>query len=134
MEDITMFGIAGMPAIMVICLVAGIAAKNIRAISDKWIPVICGVLGGILGAVGMNIMPEFPAHDYISAVAVGAISGLAATGVHQIYKQFTKDDLQAQLNYYKIMAQDSENCYVQAVSEANEMREKLYPEEEGAND
>lgn len=91
MEDITMFGIAGMPAIMVICLVAGIAAKNIQAISDKWIPVICGVLGGILGAVGMHIMPEFPAHDYISAVAVGAISGLAATGAHQIYKQFYKE-------------------------------------------
>lgn len=134
MEEITMFGIAGLPAILIICLLAGIAVKNIRAINDKWIPVICGVLGGILGAVGMNVMPEFPASNYISAVAVGIVSGLAATGAHQIYKQFTKNDLQAQLDYYKSMAQDNENCYLQAASVANELREKLYPEEEEKND
>lgn len=91
MEDITMFGIAGMPAIMIICLVVGLAAKNSKSINDKWIPVICGVFGGILGAVAMNIMPNFPANDYISAIAVGIVSGLAATGAHQIYKQFTKE-------------------------------------------
>lgn len=48
------------------------------------------VVGGILGAVGMNIMPDFPAADYINAVAVGAVSGLAATGVNQVYKQANK--------------------------------------------
>ena len=47
-------------------------------------------VGGVLGAVGMNIMPDFPAADYINAVAVGAVSGLAATGVNQVYKQAKK--------------------------------------------
>jgi len=35
----------------------------------------------------MYIMPDFAATDYISAVAVGIVSGLAATGVHQVAKQ-----------------------------------------------
>ena len=45
------------------------------------------VIGGILGAVGMGIIPDFPASDYITAVAVGMFNGLAATGVNQVYKQ-----------------------------------------------
>ena len=36
-------------------------------------------------------MPDFPAPDALTAVAVGIVSGLAATGAHQIYKQRTKD-------------------------------------------
>jgi len=34
-------------------------------------------------------MPDYPAQDYITAVAVGIVSGLAATGVNQVYKQLT---------------------------------------------
>ena len=39
----------------------------------------------------MRIMPDFPATDYITAVAVGIVSGLAATGVNQIGKQLGKE-------------------------------------------
>ena len=81
------FGIASVAAITVIAFLVGLAAKNIPAIGNQWIPVICAVVGGALGAVGMNIMPDFPATEYITAVAVGIVSGLAATGVHQIGKQ-----------------------------------------------
>ena len=81
------FGIASVAAITVIAYLVGLAAKNIPALDDKWIPVICAVVGGVLGVVGMNIMPDFPATEYITAVAVGIVSGLAATGVHQIGKQ-----------------------------------------------
>ena len=48
------------------------------------------VVGGALGALGMGTIPDFPATDYITAVAVGAVSGLAATGVNQMYKQMNK--------------------------------------------
>ena len=52
------------------------------------IVVICYLIGlGVLGAVGMYVMPEFPANDIMTAVAVGIVSGLASTGVNQIYKQ-----------------------------------------------
>lgn len=86
--DITTLGTC--VAIVAICYVVGMACKAAQRIPDEWIPVIMAVVGGILGAVGMNIMPDFPAADYINAVAVGAVSGLAATGVNQVYKQATK--------------------------------------------
>ena len=48
---------------------------------------MCAVLGGILGAVGLYIMPGFPAGDAITAAAIGVVSGLAATGAQQAVKQ-----------------------------------------------
>jgi len=80
------FGITGIAAITVLCFLAAQGAKA-TAIDNKWLPVICGGLGGVLGIVGMRIMPDFPAQDIITAAAVGVVSGFAATGVHQAYKQ-----------------------------------------------
>lgn len=79
-------GITGIAAITVICY---LAAECIKAtvLDNKWLPVICGALGGVLGVVAMFIMPEFPGGDYITAVAIGIVSGLAATGANQIGKQ-----------------------------------------------
>ena len=86
--DITTLGTC--VAIVAICYVVGMACKAAQKIPAEWSPVIMAVVGGVLGAVGMNIMPDFPAADYINAVAVGAVSGLAATGVNQVYKQAKK--------------------------------------------
>lgn len=86
------FGIAGVAAITVIAYLVGLAVKNIPSVDDKWIPVICAAVGGALGAVGMHIMPDFPATEYITAVAVGIVSGLAATGINQVVKQLGKED------------------------------------------
>ena len=61
--------------------------KNIK---DEAIPVIVGIIGGILGVVGMYVIPDFPAQDVLNAIAVGIVSGLASTGVNQIYKQAKK--------------------------------------------
>lgn len=81
-------GIAGVAAITVICYLAAELIKA-TALDNKWLPVICGVLGGVLGVAAMLIMPDYPANDYITAVAVGIVSGLAATGVNQIGKQLS---------------------------------------------
>ena len=83
------FGIASVAAITVICYLAAQVVKA-TALDNKWLPVICGVLGGALGAacLALNI-PDFPATDYITAVAVGIVSGLAATGANQVYKQLS---------------------------------------------
>ena len=83
--DITQIGTS--LAIVVICYLIGLGAKTIPAVKDNQIPVIVGAFGGVLGAVGMYVMPEFPANDIMTAVAVGIVSGLASTGVNQIYKQ-----------------------------------------------
>ena len=73
-------------AIVVICYLIGLGVK-VSPIKDELIPVIVGVCGGILGVVGMYVMPDFPANDILNAIAVGITSGLASTGVNQIYKQ-----------------------------------------------
>ena len=77
-------------AIVALSYVVGLGCKAAQKIPDEWIPVIMAVVGGILGALGMGTIPDFPASDYITAVAVGAVSGLAATGVNQMYKQMNK--------------------------------------------
>ena len=79
-------------AIVVITYLIGIAVKAINGISDEWIPVIVGACGGILGVVGMYVMPEFPAQDILNAIAIGIVSGLASTGVNQVYKQLLEKD------------------------------------------
>ena len=81
-----LMGITGVAAITVIAYLLGEFAKASR-LDNKWIPIICGVAGGALGLLGMAVMPAFPAEDVISAVAVGIVSGLAATGANQIVKQ-----------------------------------------------
>ena len=77
-------------AIVAICYLVGMAVKASEKIKDNYIPVIVGTVGGILGVVGMYVMPEFPAHDILNAIAVGIVSGLASTGVNQLGKQLTK--------------------------------------------
>lgn len=77
-------------AIVVITYLIGLAAKQTSLIKDSWIPVIVGAAGGILGAVGMYVIPDFPATDIMNAVAVGIVSGFASTGVNQVFKQVKK--------------------------------------------
>jgi len=80
-------------AIVVITYLVGMLCKTISAIKDELIPVIVGFVGGILGVVGMYIIPDFPAQDILNAIAVGVASGLASTGVNQVYKQnFVKSE------------------------------------------
>lgn len=74
-------------AIVMICYIVGMGCKASKRISDEWIPVIMAIIGGVLGAVGMGVIPDFPATDYITAVAVGMFNGLSATGVNQVIKQ-----------------------------------------------
>lgn len=88
MGDFTQMGTV--LAITVIAYLVGYAAKLIPRIKDEAIPVIVGLCGGILGAIGMYVIPDFPAHDIINAMAVGVVSGLASTGVNQVWKQAKK--------------------------------------------
>ena len=86
--DITGLGIVGVAGITVLCYLAALGIKA-TPLDNKWLPVICGVVGGGLGVAGMYIMPDFPASDLITAIAVGIVSGLAATGANQVFKQLS---------------------------------------------
>ena len=82
----------GIVAVPVITVIVFLIAELVKALLDdnRWIPVICGFSGGILGMVAMFLMPEYPAKDYLTACAVGIVSGLAATGAHQVYVQLVR--------------------------------------------
>jgi hypothetical protein len=85
--DITTMGTV--LAITVITYVIGEAVKVIPFIKNELIPVIVAISGGILGVVGMHVIPDFPAQDVLNAISVGMVSGLASTGVNQAFKQLS---------------------------------------------
>ena len=87
METMENFGMATVVVLTVISYLVGEAVKLVPAVPRNYIPVICGFVGGCLGAVAMHIIPDYPAGDYLTAIAVGIVSGFGATGVHQVYKQ-----------------------------------------------
>lgn len=86
------FGIANVAAITVLCylIAAGLKATSL---DNKWLPVVCGVTGMILGIAALYLgIPDFPASDPLNAAAIGAVSGFAATGINQVGKQLGRDN------------------------------------------
>lgn len=69
------------PSIVVFCGICGFILKKwIKDVDNKWIPTfVCG-LGIIVGVL------SFGAN--FKAVLMGAVSGLASTGIHQLIKNF----------------------------------------------
>ena len=66
-----------------ICLCVGYVIKKwIKDVDNKWIPTVCAVLGVIL-AIWMNGWSVSP-----SIILSGLFSGLASTGLHQLFKQY----------------------------------------------
>ena len=104
-------------AIMLICFLAGLCWKKSK-LNDKWIPCIVGALGGILGAIALYVMPNFPAKNVLDAIADGIFSGFSAVGVHQVWKQLfsgpdtslTWDEYQADKGHVTVLnAEDNYN-------------------------
>lgn len=84
------FGIATVAAITALVYIIGLGVKASN-LDNKWIPVIAGVSGVILGIMALYAgVPDFPATDPLTAAAVGGASGLAATGLHQAKKQLSE--------------------------------------------
>lgn len=66
-----------------ICLCIGFIVKKwIKDVDDKFIPTICAVLGVFL-AIWLNGWTVTPA-----IILSGLLSGLASTGLHQLFKQY----------------------------------------------
>ena len=79
--DISFITSMYIPVIMAACLIVGFIVKKwIKDIDNKWIPTIVTVLGAIL-AVAMDKGIS------IDVIIAGAASGLASTGLHQLFKQ-----------------------------------------------
>lgn len=80
--------------IVVICYLIGAGLKAIgNETLDKFIPWLCGAIGGGLAVIVFNTIPNLlPATNWLTALAIGIVSGLAATGANQLWKQFTKEE------------------------------------------
>ena len=79
------------PSITVICYLFAELFKVIIFKDEnkyKYVPIIVGFIGGILGLVMEIINPI--TQDYFSSIMIGIISGLASTGANQIIKQLKK--------------------------------------------
>ena len=75
-----------LPIVLGICLcVCYIVKKWISDVDNKYIPTIVAVLGVFIATwiSGWNITPE--------VILSGLISGLASTGMHQVFKQFIEN-------------------------------------------
>lgn len=69
------------PEVVALCLVLGFIIKQwVKDVDNKWIPTIVAVVG-IASAVVLNGLT-------VGAVVGGAVSGLASTGLHQLFKQW----------------------------------------------
>ncbi len=85
-----MMDLIGIPAIVVISYMITETFKMF--INKKYLPIIAGISGGVLGVLSFVLQIDImPATDIISALAIGIISGLAATGSNQILKQIKKE-------------------------------------------
>ena len=77
------FGIAGVAAITVIAWLIGETVKN-TGLDNKWIPVICGLCGGVLGMLGMKksgreptvLFRFFLSKSYIRVPLMGIFTGV----------------------------------------------------------
>lgn len=88
MEFVNSLGVATVPALVVIAFGFGLIAKAIPQLDNKWIPVICVTVGAIFGVLALYTgMAGFEPTDWITAMAVGIVSGFGATGVDQMVKQ-----------------------------------------------
>lgn len=85
-------GIVSVAAITIICYLIGEVLKAWDKFDDRKIPVIMGCLGAVLGLVAFFTAPSIiPTDNYIVAIAIGIVSGFAATGIDQIMKQASKE-------------------------------------------
>ena len=62
-------------------------------IMKKYLPVVAGASGLILGIISFYLVPELIGNtNLLTSIAIGIVSGLAATGSNQILKQIRKEE------------------------------------------
>ena len=79
-----------MPIITAACLCIGYVMKKWLPTDDKWIPTVLAIFGALSGLLLFGV-------DY-EGIVKGMVSGLAAVGLHQVFKQHMKLDLQTSFN------------------------------------
>lgn len=70
------------PVIVGLCLVVGYLFKHVTSADNRFIPIVVTVLG-----VALSIWISWP-EITPEVILSGAVSGLASTGMHQLFKQW----------------------------------------------
>lgn len=79
------------PTVTVICYLITETFKLF--IKKKYLPVISGLTGAILGVIAYLLAPSLIENtNILTAISIGIVSGLAATGSNQIFKQLKKGE------------------------------------------
>ncbi|MDE5868233.1 MAG: phage holin family protein [Anaeroplasmataceae bacterium] len=89
--------ITSVPVIAIICYLVGEFFKLVilkKKTRYKFIPVIVGSIGGVLGLIIYFVSPEllFNATNPFAAIIIGIVSGLASTGGNELIKQILKKE------------------------------------------
>ena len=89
--------ITSIPVIAIICYLVGEFFKLVilkKKSRYKFIPVIVGSIGGVLGLIIYFVSPEllFNATNPFAAITIGIISGLASTGGNELVRQILKKE------------------------------------------
>ncbi len=84
--DLTFITKMYVPIIVAACLIVGyIVKKWINDVDNKYIPTIVCILGAVLGCVVNQSID-------VNVIVAGAASGLASTGLHQVYKNLIEKE------------------------------------------
>ena len=75
--DLTFITQHYIPVVLVACLVH---IKWLEAVSNQYIPSILAILGAVLGCVAIGAVS-------LESIVYGAVTGLASTGLHQVFSQ-----------------------------------------------
>ena len=86
MENLQFLQDLYVPIVMVICLCVGYVLKHwVKDVNDRIIPTVLAILGAICACVN--------AWDVsLELIASGAVTGLASTGLHQLFKQMVEKE------------------------------------------
>ena len=86
MENLQFISKFYVPVVMVICLSVGYILKHwMKDVNDRIIPTVLAILGAVCACIN--------AWDIsLEIIASGAVTALASTGVHQMFKQMIEKE------------------------------------------
>lgn len=86
MENLQFLQELFVPIVMAICLCVGYVLKHwIKDVDNRIIPTVLMVLGAVCACVNAKGIT-------LELIAAGAVTGLASTGLHQMFKQWVEKE------------------------------------------
>ena len=83
--DMTFFETLVNPLTVAACLILGFIVKKwVKDVDNKYIPTLVAVFGAVLSCVILHTIS-------VEAIVGGAFSGLASTGLHQMFTQLIEN-------------------------------------------